>query len=421
MTERLPSSLVEKSSVWLFFLLFLLLPSQFGKHFWPPFSFVLGERIDYLSPTIFVTDIIVAALLLAQIIQKKTIVSKKMLLTAFFLPSVLVSSSLFGSSYSFVKMLEYVLLFYVIVSFSGNLRKQLVIALCVGIVGESMLSFLQFDLQSSIGSIAYFFGERTFSGTTPGIANAAINGRLILRPYGTFSHPNVLAGFLLTALCMIAQYAQVFKNKFVKPLVIVVVAIGSIGIFLTLSRVAILLWIVFAVLFFVFYLFPKRKKIAVFALAILAAIIAVVAVGSGFIGRFTSLSLTDESIVERQVLVSASISMWRDHALFGVGLGNFLRILPSYESPQTLPYVLQPVHNIFLLVATETGLLGLFGFALFLGGIVRKIASSYRQYLFLSLSFVSILVIGMFDHYFLTLQQGQLILTIVSAFIYKEM
>jgi hypothetical protein len=35
-----------------------LLPTQLGKHFFLDFSFINGIRIDYLAPTIHVTDIL---------------------------------------------------------------------------------------------------------------------------------------------------------------------------------------------------------------------------------------------------------------------------------------------------------------------------------------------------------------------------
>src|SRR3989344_9415701 len=42
-----------------FYLLILFLPTQLGRHFWPNFSFVSGIRIDYLSPTLYATDIFI--------------------------------------------------------------------------------------------------------------------------------------------------------------------------------------------------------------------------------------------------------------------------------------------------------------------------------------------------------------------------
>src|SRR5258708_7366824 len=49
-----PASKIESLLLCLFF---LLLPTQLGKHFWPDFSIVSGIRIDYLSPTVYITDV----------------------------------------------------------------------------------------------------------------------------------------------------------------------------------------------------------------------------------------------------------------------------------------------------------------------------------------------------------------------------
>src|SRR5476651_2543095 len=48
----------NKLSLLFFYLLILFLPTQLGKHFWPNFSFVYGIRVDYLSPTIYISDIL---------------------------------------------------------------------------------------------------------------------------------------------------------------------------------------------------------------------------------------------------------------------------------------------------------------------------------------------------------------------------
>src|SRR5258708_5835258 len=59
----------------------LLLPTQFGRHFWPDFAFVQGQRSDYLSPTIYFTDIFITLLLLiwfARSCLKKDILETKL-------------------------------------------------------------------------------------------------------------------------------------------------------------------------------------------------------------------------------------------------------------------------------------------------------------------------------------------------------
>ena len=54
----------------LFSLLVVLLPAQIGKHFWPKEAFVRGIRIDYLSPTLFLTDLVIIALIIFWVLDK---------------------------------------------------------------------------------------------------------------------------------------------------------------------------------------------------------------------------------------------------------------------------------------------------------------------------------------------------------------
>src|SRR5680860_1754307 len=51
-------------SLFFFYLLILFLPTQVGKHFWLQSSFVYGLRIDYLSPTLYLTDILILIILI---------------------------------------------------------------------------------------------------------------------------------------------------------------------------------------------------------------------------------------------------------------------------------------------------------------------------------------------------------------------
>ena len=80
----------------------------------------------------------------------------------------------------------------------------------------------------------------------------------------------------------------------------------------------------------------------------------------------------------------------------------------------------QPVHNLYLLIATETGILGL---VLFLGFIFLLVWKTRRPNIrvdadircprtfYVILFFI--LLLGFFDHYFWTLQQGMLIVWII--------
>jgi len=97
--------------------------------------------------------------------------------------------------------------------------------------------------------------------------------------------------------------------------------------------------------------------------------------------------------------------------LYGVGANNFI---PAQASDLVVGpnRFLQPVHNIFLLALSETGLIGLIGLVGLIGYPIFK-PYSYRLPLTALLPWAVIIFLGMFDHYFLTLPQGYRLLFLV--------
>ncbi|HEX8932217.1 MAG TPA: hypothetical protein VF810_03625, partial [Patescibacteria group bacterium] len=197
------SSLRLKLEPLLFWLLILFLPTQLGKHFWPDFAIVAGIRIDYLSPTLYLTDVVVVGLFIVWLInhvhtlkwQKLKNFSILVIFWLYLILNIWLSHNLVNGFYHLLKFSEFVFVAYYVASVlkTSSALAKLALLLSCGVIFESLLAISQFLRQGSLGGIFYYFGERLFSGITPGIANASINGVLILRPYGTFSHPNVLA------------------------------------------------------------------------------------------------------------------------------------------------------------------------------------------------------------------------------------
>jgi O-antigen ligase len=105
---------------------------------------------------------------------------------------------------------------------------------------------------------------------------------------------------------------------------------------------------------------------------------------------------------------------------FGSGAGNFTVWLKS-KQPNLPEYLYQPVHNIYLLLYSELGILGLITFLSLIGYAFYDFYHSYKfqklfHYSFI-LVFVSILLIGLFDHFLWTIQQGRFILWLSIALI----
>jgi O-antigen ligase len=449
-----------------FYLTVLLLPTQLGKHFFPDWALVLGRRLDYLSPTIFLTDITIMLTLASWFFSSFSSFKIKnywkfvafvgfVVLNIFFAASPLVAFS------KWLKILEFVLFGFYIIKTKPSFSRSLW-CLSFAVFYSSLIAIAQFFLQHSIGSLFWFLGERTFDITTPGIARIQLlpislspylpihpsSVSELLRPYATFPHPNVLGGFLAVALPLIIfnnmtpLFNKLLLSQRVKRLSLVDKAkpwaqrtIGSLKLFrvstiilgcftliLTFSRSA---WVAGIIgLFILLFLHFRSIKNYLFIGFV---------VFIGFVGLlwvlpyFQTLTPENESVYVRNELSNAAISIWKTSPIIGVGLGNFLVELPKYY-PHREIFFLQPVHNIYLLILSETGLIG-FGMVLyFLFKLFKHIA---RQRLFVIclpaigscrrqvqaglLSFVILLLLGAVDHYPLTLQQGQLLFTLLIS------
>lgn len=389
-----------------------------------------GIRVDYLSPTLYALDILIVFFLLSLLplltFQKvKTFFNAYKIpllaLVGIFLISTIVAVNKLVAVYGFVRLLE---LFFFGLGAKAILQKEgekalpkLGLVFGVGILTSACIAFSQFFKQGSIGGILYFIGERSFSSETPGIANASINGILLMRPYATFPHPNVLAWYLFigTAICI---SVLLFRKRYalspvVTAILILATTFGSATIFLSLSRSVVFVFITF-VLFLPFIFFKKLQKKMLIGFysgvaLLLIGLYALTPLG----GRIQPLFRTDKALVERSVLLVSAKEMTRQAPLSGVGINNFLVMLPDFYPPSKNQLVLQPVHNIYVLALAETGLLGfsLLFFLLWKAGLsARSIKDQKIRFVVLYL-LLSTALLGVVDHYMVTLEQGQILFT----------
>lgn len=428
----------------IFYLLTLFLPTQLGRHFWPEWSQVLGLRIDYLSPTLYLTDILILLLFfsflpsfIASFSTKKNLFlffqrNRKLVFLIFGLLIFLLGGILRAENppvgfYKLVKILEFSFLGIYVARTQKTFGQfqRIVALLAVGVFAESFIALGQFFKQGSIGGPLWWLGERTFSSATPGIAQAIIDGRLLLRPYGTFPHPNVLAGFLVVVLTLMlgASWGKGAGRLFK----IITFALGLTALFLTFSRAG---WVAgFLALLATFLIFYprvlKRKTFWVLALGVMILIFAL-----PIWNRLVSLKNIDfESFQKRQEFNQAAWEMIKNYPLTGVGLNNFLVRLPDFSSSVGQIRFFQPAHNFYLLIGAETGILGLaalLGFLIFtynraIRGF-RKVREKERHKLYFppTIGLSLILFLGLFDHYFYTLQQGQLLATLIFGLVFAS-
>ncbi|PIP32741.1 hypothetical protein COV53_04900 [Candidatus Gottesmanbacteria bacterium CG11_big_fil_rev_8_21_14_0_20_37_11] len=407
-----------KALLILFYILLFLLPTQLGRHFFFDFSYVSGLRSDYLAPVLYVTDLLIFSILFTFffIKHKKNIRKKQtplvIVYSLYLLFSIIfVPLNKWAAIYKFIKLTEFFLLGYVTVKIKPKIF-HVISVLSIGSFYSSVVAIWQFIIQKSIGGYLWFMGERTFNSLTPGIALGSWGGRSFLRPYATFPHPNVLGGFLSLVLTYViytlTNHYKVMKKTWLLFYMLVTI-LGVITLVITFSRLA---WASFLV--GVFCLLILRKKDAykwlqskkTFLLIILYLII----LSSVVILIF--ISLNEKSIIERKELIQVALSMIASKPLFGVGLNNFIVQVKFYVPYIKNTYLLQPVHNVYLLIFSE---LGFVGFFLTLLGISVLLLRSLKSRQIVFISIVQLFFLGMFDHYLFTLQQGMLLFTVIAS------
>ncbi|MDD5415460.1 MAG: O-antigen ligase family protein [Candidatus Daviesbacteria bacterium] len=378
----------------LFFLTVLFLPTQLGLHFWPEFSYVYSLKIDYLSPTLYFWDILATGLLIVWALRKP--IFNKIALNLFLLFLFSQALSLFGASNigaGLVRLEQYTIAgFFGVYLASYKLQvisNKLYWPLILAVLFEAILATLQFVKGGTLG--LWILGERTFSISTPAIAKFDFYGRQFLRPYATFPHPNVLAGFMLIVIAILS-----FRRKVVNW----IPAFAGMTILLAVSRAAILAGFGLGLI-----LLNRKWKIILILVGLFLSPI--------LFTRFSSIFNFDNlTLLRREELVDSAWQIFLKSPLYGVGLNNFIPVQASdlIAGPNRF---LQPVHNIFLLALSETGIIGLIGLISLIGFPFlssRRMSGSINK---MTILWLLILFLGMFDHYFLTLPQGYRILFLI--------
>lgn len=404
----------------LFCLFLFFIPTQLGLHFWPAFSSVSGIRIDYLSPTFYITDLLLISLFFLKILQRDfkfpeiKLTPQIFLVSSFLIIVFFQGKYIYLSLYGLIKLIEYFLFFRYISTTKFLYKKSL---LSMGILFSSLcfqvgLALLQYMNKGSIGHMFYFFGERFFTAQTPGIAQASINGALILRPYATFPHPNVYAGYILTIGSLLLFWYP-FSTKLSLFWYRFLIAILLGGLLISFSRTPFFVYIgILGVL-----LVKNKQRKYMFFLAFVC--VSILIVFPQFFQRLISLFIIDQSYTTRKALFDATLLMIGKHPL-GVGILHFLPTLPSFLNIGKT-FFLQPVHSIYMLIFAEYGVIGGGIFSFFAYKTLKRLLQ-VKNFVYQTpfISFVCILLLGLIDHYFLTLQQGQLLFCFILGLCYNR-
>lgn len=359
--------------------------------------------------------------------KKTNILVNAAALTFFFFAAI----SLFQISdyaiitYRFVKLLEFLFLFFYVKNNTYFYPFKNIAAIAVfSALTQAAIGDWQYHTQKNIG--LSWLGESVLSPNISGVAKIETAGVKLIRAYGTLPHPNIFAAFLAVAvffLYYLISEKRIWDKKSCRQNInfcfrclisISLMFFLTYALFLSFSRSVISIFILLSLFFF----WSNKKKESIkllffgfiFSVAVLFAVLS-----PEILSRARQTSLSDQSIDARRQYIKSAILMIKENPIFGAGYGNFTdKLRLAAKKLQNWEY--QPVHNIYFLVASETGLSGLLSFlALLFFAVFYKIKENLKnqESFTVFLIFLLFLLVGFVDHFFLTTQQGAMMFWII--------
>jgi len=441
------------------------------KVFLTPYSFLNGTFNEYMTPNFNWADLIMFAVIIVYAIKfllrqfKKSlsksknnildnsiyyksmigqcfhIVSRETIVLVLFL--FWIGLSLFWSQYKslalfrFATFLEISLFFVIAIKHLKNKRwfELALIALIINGLFQSILGIAQFIHNKSLG--LHWLGESIIGPNIDGVAKIIISGEKHIRAYGTFPHPNILAGLLIIPIFIIltgflnkfsleeAQNKEVSRGTFFGTIPTWITSFllftMLLGFFLTFSRSAFLGLIIGLFLLSIWHRNTILKKLRSF-LILLMLLTLFTSEYFIFSNKFSLPIFSTQSLEERNLYKNVARETISKNSFAGVGIGQFIfeefQKHPSWEGWQY-----QPVHNVYLLIFSELGIIGLVLFLLLIAIIFERWSRDELSPK-LDLTVVafccilsSFLFISLFDHYFWDIKIGMAVFMLPILFL----
>ncbi len=349
-----------------------------------------------------------------------------------------------------------------------NLRPPawiIILPLALLLVIEGALALAQVAAQSTLfGAFLFHWNQEATAGQSGASIVQLPGGLRWLRAYGSIPQPNVLGGFLCLALPLVAgAFLRLPRQRLLAWLLLGALALGGIALLLSFSRAAwlgVLAGALWASILRSASILPAQRQRgqspalqrhcrfrsagilparrhasehptsseqppsrSVSILLAVVAMILLVVLAVALRPALQSRLLLDEpmeqqSISERVVLIEASAVLIMQHPLLGVGAGNMPLAELSYPATRAIG---APVHNIPLLIGTETGIIGLLLWLIpplsLLWAIWRRRHALPANALAASAALVALLVAAQLDHYLWSLPTASLFYWLALALV----
>lgn len=369
-----------------------------------------------------------------------------------------------------LKLAEFGLLFSYVAYNALNkplLRNTVSLFIALGFI-QAIIGIGQVILQHSFG--IFWLKESLISPNIDGVAKVVLFGHKLIRSYGLFPHPNILGGFLLISIVLTFACGKMFHASSIKSvsrgtIMYIILTAQIIALCLTFSKSAILgLFLVVCYSGYKFISHPLSEilrarpvkpdcsmwnSLNIYGMKHFYKYIITGVICFGLLLTvlgFNINSLLLKSFNERLLFLNVSRETIVNNPIVGVGMGQFVENMQKYSSVFLANWQYQPVHNVFLLIWSELGIIGLVLFILFLWKIFRAnimfhpgsnenvsretfssngaskehLDVSWGGTIVFKAIFLGFIIIMLFDHYFWDIQQGQIMLWLILGFVARS-
>jgi len=242
-------------------------------------------------------------------------------------------------------------------------------------VGVVALAFVA----GSVVSVIIGLATGSLNSATASVTQTAVKGRFT----GGGGDPNVQAAAFVASLFLITGLFSVYRGRKARVALLASFVLIAVGFFATQSRGGLLALAVATIAALVLAPRQRRRILGLVALATIAGGI-LLAAKPGALGRITDLGGGSSG---RSDLWRVGWQVFTGHPVAGVGAGNFQVIESHYvlrpgaiSRIQYLTDVPHLVHNTYLQLLAETGVIGLVGFLAVIIGSLRAAQLAARRF-----------------------------------------
>ena len=336
----------------IYWLAFLLPTDEFQVL--PGIGLTLGK---ILAPVIFIVLILRNIQSLKQLSWPKTVTLPYVIFTGWCFLSVIAGPKIETG----ITPLKSLVFYLVLMFFTYNLidtREKLIKTINIFIIAVSLVS-----LYTVLG----------YLGITPG--RFMYGDMNQVRIIGSFDDPNKFGLILLISFSLILVQLYNHWTTRGKYLFILAGLLVLVSIILTFSRST---WLNGLLIVALFPFLSKRYRLWVYG-GIAVVLLVIIFWGNISYRIQMGTKVKDLSVTDRLVTNRAAIQLWKDNPILGVGLQNSFEAIQPYKKLQS-GYATEAteIHNLYLKLLTETGLIGLLLF-LYLEFSILRMAWNIRK------------------------------------------